>query len=78
MVVTQLLPWAACSVLDNPFGDDTFPNIQPKLPLAQPEDVSSPPVTGYLGEGTEPRLSTACFPAVVGSHRVPPEPPAFQ
>lgn len=24
MVVTELLPWAACSMLDNPFGGDIF------------------------------------------------------
>lgn len=30
--------------LDSPFGEEIFPNIQPKTPLAQLEVVSSHPV----------------------------------
>ena len=34
------------------FGEDIFPNIQSKPPLAQLEAVSSRPVTCYLGKET--------------------------
>ena len=40
-MVTQPLPWAAWSVLDSPFGEEIFPNIQSKPPLAQLEAISS-------------------------------------
>lgn len=35
-------------MLDNPFGEEFFPNIQPKYLLAQLVDVSSPPFTIIL------------------------------
>ncbi|KAK4831485.1 hypothetical protein QYF61_017986 [Mycteria americana] len=65
-------------VLDNPFGEDIFPNIQSKPPLAQLEDISSRPITCYLGEETDPHLSTASFQAVVESDEVSPQPPFLQ
>lgn len=32
-MVTQALLWAACSMLDNPFGEEFFPNAQYKPTL---------------------------------------------
>ncbi|KAK4818988.1 hypothetical protein QYF61_022819 [Mycteria americana] len=48
-------------VLDNPFNKEIFPNIQPKPPLAQLEAISSCPTASYLGEETDPHLSTTSF-----------------
>ncbi|KAK4827917.1 hypothetical protein QYF61_022365, partial [Mycteria americana] len=62
-------------MLDNPFSEVTFPNIQSKPPLAQLEAISSCPITCYLGEETDPHLSTASFQVVVESDEVSPQPP---
>ncbi|KAK4806883.1 hypothetical protein QYF61_012604, partial [Mycteria americana] len=48
-------------MLDNPFSEVKFPNIQSKPPLAQLEAISSCPITRYLGEETDPHLSTTSF-----------------
>ncbi|KAK4810062.1 hypothetical protein QYF61_007226 [Mycteria americana] len=48
-------------MLDNPFSEVKFPNIQSKPPLAQLEAISSRPITCYLGEETDPHLSTTSF-----------------
>ncbi|KAK4822230.1 LOW QUALITY PROTEIN: hypothetical protein QYF61_011871 [Mycteria americana] len=50
-------------MLDNPFSEVKFPNIQSKPPLAQLEAISSHPITCYLGEETNPHLSTTSFQA---------------
>ncbi|KAK4826721.1 hypothetical protein QYF61_010974 [Mycteria americana] len=50
-------------VLDNPFHEVKFPNIQSKPPLAQLEAIASRPITCYLGEETNPNLSTTSFQA---------------
>ncbi|KAK4816062.1 hypothetical protein QYF61_011070 [Mycteria americana] len=50
-------------MLDNPSSEDIFPNIQSKPPLAQLEAISSCPITCYLGEETDPHLSTTSFQA---------------
>ncbi|KAK4822898.1 hypothetical protein QYF61_021117 [Mycteria americana] len=50
-------------MLDNPLGEEKFPNIQSKPPLAQLEAISSRPITCYLGEETDPHLSTPSFQA---------------
>ncbi|KAK4822228.1 hypothetical protein QYF61_011869, partial [Mycteria americana] len=50
-------------ILDNPFSEEKFPNIQSKPPLAQLEAISSCPITCYLGEETDPHLSTTSFQA---------------
>ncbi|KAK4826728.1 hypothetical protein QYF61_010981 [Mycteria americana] len=50
-------------MLDNPFSEVKFPNIQSKPPLAQLEAISSCPITCYLGEETDPHLSTTSFQA---------------
>ncbi|KAK4818457.1 hypothetical protein QYF61_013663 [Mycteria americana] len=65
-------------MLDNPFSKEIFPNIQSKPPLAQREAISSRPVTSYLGEETNPHLSTTSFQAVVESHKVSPQPLLLQ
>ncbi|KAK4818248.1 hypothetical protein QYF61_009423 [Mycteria americana] len=77
-MATQPLPWAACSMLDNPFSEVKFPNIHSKPPLAQLEAISSCPITCYLGEETDPHLSTTSFQVVVESNKVSPQPPFLQ
>ncbi|KAK4814854.1 hypothetical protein QYF61_027827 [Mycteria americana] len=54
-------PGQPVPMLDNPFSEEKFPNIQSKPPLAQLEDISSHPITCYLGEETDPHLSTTSF-----------------
>ncbi|KAK4818289.1 hypothetical protein QYF61_010431 [Mycteria americana] len=56
-------PGQPLPMLDNPLSEVTFPNIQSKPPLAQLEAISSCPITCYLGEETDPHLSTASFQA---------------
>ncbi|KAK4827951.1 hypothetical protein QYF61_022566, partial [Mycteria americana] len=58
-------------MLDNPFSDEIFPNIQSKLPWAQVEDLSSCPGTCYLGEETDTHLTTTSFQIVVESNSPP-------
>ncbi|KAK4810205.1 hypothetical protein QYF61_011799 [Mycteria americana] len=71
-------PGQPVPMLDNPLSEVKFPNIQSKPPLAQLEAISSHPVTCYLGEETDPHLSTASFQAVVESNKVSPQPPFLQ
>ncbi|KAK4822070.1 hypothetical protein QYF61_009331, partial [Mycteria americana] len=56
-------PGQPVPMLDNPLGEEKFPNIQSKPPLAQLEAISSCPITCYLGEETDPHLSTTSFQA---------------
>ncbi|KAK4808596.1 hypothetical protein QYF61_009899 [Mycteria americana] len=56
-------PGQPVPMLDNPFSEEKFPNIQTKPPLAQLETISSCPITCYLGEETDPHLSTTSFQA---------------
>ncbi|KAK4823964.1 hypothetical protein QYF61_008350 [Mycteria americana] len=56
-------PGQPVPMLDNAFGEVKFPNIQSKPPLAQLEAISSCPITCYLGEETDPHLSTTSFQA---------------
>ncbi|KAK4826468.1 LOW QUALITY PROTEIN: hypothetical protein QYF61_009195 [Mycteria americana] len=65
-------------MLDNPFSEVKFPNIQSKPPLVQLEAISSHPITCYLGEETDPHLSTTSFQVVVESNKVSPQPPFLQ
>ncbi|KAK4828228.1 hypothetical protein QYF61_024723 [Mycteria americana] len=62
-------------MLDNPFREDIFPNIQSKPPLVQREAISSCPMACYLGEETNPHLATTSFQVVVESEKVSPQPP---
>ncbi|KAK4833055.1 hypothetical protein QYF61_027717 [Mycteria americana] len=71
-------PGKPVPMLDNPLGEIKFPNIQSKPPLAQLEAISSCPITCYLGEETDPHLSTTSFQGVVESDKVSPEPPFLQ
>ncbi|KAK4828407.1 hypothetical protein QYF61_026161 [Mycteria americana] len=71
-------PGQSVPMLDNPLGEEKFPNIQSKPPLAQLEAISSCPITCYLGEETDPHLSTTSFQVVVESDEVSPEPPFLQ
>ncbi|KAK4830122.1 hypothetical protein QYF61_008549 [Mycteria americana] len=54
-------PGQPVPMLDNPLSEEKFPNIQSKPPLAQLEAISSCPITCYLGEETDPHLSTTSF-----------------
>ncbi|KAK4818640.1 hypothetical protein QYF61_016611 [Mycteria americana] len=54
-------PGQPVPMLDNPFSEEKFPNIQSKPPLAQLEAISSCPITCYLGEETDPCLATPSF-----------------
>ncbi|KAK4810476.1 hypothetical protein QYF61_004256 [Mycteria americana] len=54
-------PGQPVPMLDNPLGEEKFPNIQSKPPLVQLEAISSCPITCYLGEETDPHLSTTSF-----------------
>ncbi|GAB0191434.1 hypothetical protein GRJ2_001608700 [Grus japonensis] len=65
-------------MLDNPFGEEIFPNIQSKPPLTQLEAISSSPVTCYLAEETNTHLATTSFQVVVESEKVSPQPPFLQ
>ncbi|KAK4821282.1 hypothetical protein QYF61_017646 [Mycteria americana] len=65
-------------MLDNPLGEEKFPNIQSKPPLAQLEAISSCPIACYLGEETDPHLSTTSFQVVEESDEVSPQPPFLQ
>ncbi|KAK4826677.1 hypothetical protein QYF61_010686 [Mycteria americana] len=56
-------PGQPLPMLDNPLSEEKFPNIQSKPPLAQLEAISSCPITCYLGEETDPHLSTTSFQA---------------
>ncbi|KAK4810025.1 LOW QUALITY PROTEIN: hypothetical protein QYF61_005088 [Mycteria americana] len=71
-------PGKPAPMLDNPFSEVKFPNIQSKPPLAQGEAISSRPIICYLGEETDPHLSTTSFQVVVESDKVSPEPPFLQ
>ncbi|KAK4824611.1 hypothetical protein QYF61_016880, partial [Mycteria americana] len=64
--------------LDNTFSKEIFPNTQSKPPLAQLEAISSHPITCYLGEETDPHLSTTSFQVVGESNKVSPQPPLLQ
>ena len=65
-------------MLDNPFGEEFFPNIQPKPPLLQLEAISSCPITSHLTEETNTPLTTTSFQVVVESDKVSPQPPFLQ
>ena len=65
-------------MLDNPFGEESFCNIQSKHPLAQLEAISFHPITCYLGEETNTHLATTSFQVAVESDKVSPQPPFLQ
>ncbi|KAK4815893.1 LOW QUALITY PROTEIN: hypothetical protein QYF61_009944 [Mycteria americana] len=63
-------------MLDKPFGEVKFPNIQSKPLLTQLEAISSCPITCYLGEETNTHLYNLL--SVVESNKVSPQPPFLQ
>ncbi|KAK4823681.1 hypothetical protein QYF61_005652 [Mycteria americana] len=71
-------PGQPVPMLDNPFSEVKFPNIQSKPPLVQLEAISSHPIACYLGEETDPHLSTTSFQVLVESNKVSPQPPFLQ
>ncbi|KAK4814173.1 hypothetical protein QYF61_010005 [Mycteria americana] len=71
-------PGQPVPMLGNPFSEVKFPNIQSKPPLVQLEAISSCPIVCYLGEETDPHLSTTSFQVVLESEKVSPQPPFLQ
>ena len=71
-MVTTPLPGQPVPMLDKPFGEEIFPNIQSKPPLAQLEAVSCCPIACYLGEETDTHLAITSFQVVVESDKVSP------
>jgi len=65
-------------MLDNPFSEEIFPNIQYKPPLAQLEAICSCRMAFYFGEETDTHLATASFQVVAESNEVSPQPPLLQ
>ena len=64
-------------MLDNPFGEEIFPNVQSQ-PLVQLEAVSSHRVTCYLWEESNTHITAASFQVVVEHNKVYREPPFLQ
>ncbi|KAK4823028.1 hypothetical protein QYF61_024830 [Mycteria americana] len=56
-------PGQPVPMLHNPFNEVKFPNTLSKPPLVQLEAISSHPITCYLGEETDPHVSTTSFQA---------------
>jgi len=54
-------PGQPVTMLDNPFSEEIFPNIQPKPPLEQLETISSCLITCNMGEETDPLIATTSF-----------------
>ncbi|KAK4830186.1 LOW QUALITY PROTEIN: hypothetical protein QYF61_009213 [Mycteria americana] len=78
-IIQEVLPpTLPVPMLDNPFTEVKFPNIQSKPPLVQLEAISSRPITCYLGEETDPHLATTSFQVVVESDKVSPQPLLLQ
>ncbi|KAK4832389.1 hypothetical protein QYF61_022244 [Mycteria americana] len=65
-------------MIDNLFSEEILPNIHFKPLLTQLEAISSRSITCYLGEETDPHLSTTSFQVVVESNKVSPQPPFLQ
>ena len=71
-MVLDHFPGQPVPTLDHPFGEEIFPNIQPKHPLVQHDAVCFCPVTSYLAQETDPHLSTASLQVAVESNQVSP------
>ena len=65
-------------MLYNIFGEEIFPNIQSKCPLALFVVISFCPITHYLGKQTDTHLSTTSFRVVVESDKDSPQPTFLQ
>lgn len=57
-MVTQPPPWEAYSVLNNLFSIEAFPDIQPKLSLAQFEAISPVCLNTVLSQIFNPSFQT--------------------
>ncbi|KAJ7396609.1 hypothetical protein BTVI_143666 [Pitangus sulphuratus] len=57
-------------MLDNPFHEEIFPEVQPEPPLVQLEAISSCPVASFLEEKADLNLATTSF-QVYPAGRVP-------
>ncbi|KAK4824371.1 hypothetical protein QYF61_014031 [Mycteria americana] len=77
-ILSPIPPGRPVPMLDHPFSKEIFPNIQSKPLLMQLEAISSCPITSYLGEETDPHLSTTSFQVTVESDKVSPQPPLLQ
>jgi len=55
------LPGQPVPMSDHSSSKEIFPNIQSKPPLTQLEAIASCPITRYLGEETNTRLTTTAF-----------------
>lgn len=64
-------------MLESPFCEETFPDIQSKPPLLQLETVSSFPIACCLEEETHPHLATASIQVVLERDDVIPGPLSF-
>ncbi|KAK4823633.1 LOW QUALITY PROTEIN: hypothetical protein QYF61_004366 [Mycteria americana] len=58
---------APVPMLDNPFSEEIFPNIQSKPPLAQLEAISSCPIACYFGKEIDTHLTTTSFQRAIRS-----------
>ncbi|GAB0182287.1 mitochondrial enolase superfamily member 1 [Grus japonensis] len=56
-------------MLDNPFTEEIFPNTQSKPPLAQPEAISSHPITCYLGGNRQGQVALEEYREIVQAVR---------
>ncbi|KAK4825624.1 LOW QUALITY PROTEIN: hypothetical protein QYF61_001304 [Mycteria americana] len=65
-------------MLDNPFSEEIFPNIQSKPPLVQLQAILSYSIAFSLGEETDTHLATPSFQVAVESEKVSPQPPFLQ
>lgn len=58
-------------MLGKPFSEGSPPDVQPELPWAQLEAISSCPVTSYLREEAKPHPAIPSFQAVVERDNAP-------
>lgn len=58
-------------MLDNPFGEEMFPNIQSKPLQLQLEAISFCPIACYLREEASPHQAAASFQGLVESDKDP-------
>ena len=65
-------------MLNNPFCKEVFPDIQPKLTLAQLKAISPRPVTCHQCEETGPSLAVSTFQVLKESNKVSSQPPLPQ
>ena len=47
----------------------TFPNVQPKSPLAQLEAIPSDPITSHMREEADPQLTTTSLQLAIESNK---------